>query len=108
LQAWKYSSSVDSAGAPTAVVTPPGEVPTSPGGAERAGVVSGDPSTCDEGSEEDGAGASSPPLEQPVRATPPVTAAAAKRRGRHLRMRPIYATLAGVMERTVVLGCCRA
>jgi hypothetical protein len=33
-QAWKYSSSVESAGTSTLVVTPPGETPTAPGGAE--------------------------------------------------------------------------
>jgi hypothetical protein len=35
-QAWKYSSSVESAGTSTLVVTPPGERPTAPGGAEVA------------------------------------------------------------------------
>ncbi len=33
-QAWKYSSSVESAGTSTLVVTPPGERPTAPGAAE--------------------------------------------------------------------------
>lgn len=35
-QAWKYSSSVESAGTSTLVVTPAGEMPTAPGGSEPA------------------------------------------------------------------------
>ncbi|BCI54749.1 hypothetical protein NIIDNTM18_40270 [Mycolicibacterium litorale] len=57
---------------------------------------------------DDDSAASSPPVEQPARPTPPATATATMRRERHLRMGSIYATLAGVMERTVVAECCRA
>ena len=37
-QAWKYSSSVDSAGTSTRVVTPPGETPMAPAGSELGAV----------------------------------------------------------------------
>jgi hypothetical protein len=66
VQAFEYSSSVDSAGAPTAVVTPPGETATVPGAAVGVSELV---SVVDDGfadADDEGA-ASSPPEEHPAR-----------------------------------------
>ncbi|BBX15163.1 hypothetical protein MDUV_00230 [Mycolicibacterium duvalii] len=92
---------MDSAGAPTVVVTPPGDTPTSPGptGVAGAEVVVSDA--------DGGPGSCSPPDEQPASATVTTTTSPARPR-RYLRMGPIYATLASVLTQTRVLECCSA
>ena len=92
LQAWKYSSSVDSASASTEVVTPPGETPE-PAAAEVSvgvpvGVVGDD------------AGPPSVPEEQPTRITKHAVAKVAATvvaRWGCPRMQSIYATRFAVL-----------
>jgi hypothetical protein len=101
-QAWKYSSSVESAGTSTLVVTPPGETPTAPGGAEVAPDGRGDDELTFPSGE---------PLEHPATATKNATTRTAPRcpwgRRPHQRTVSIYATLAAVMERFGFCECCR-
>lgn len=110
-QAWKYCSSVASAGTSTRVVTPAGESPTAPGGAapEPVGLAGG---------RDDGpAGPGRVPgwmlWEQPasadVTARAVVTASVVPNRDRrpHRRTMSIYATLAVVIERFEFCECCR-
>lgn len=97
-QAWKYSSSVDSAAALTDVVTPPGEIPE-PSAAD--GWVS---EPVDAGED---TGPPSVPDEQPKRVAKPAVARAAARYG-CLRMPSIYATLAAVIDGTAFEECCSA
>lgn len=108
-QAWKYSSSVDSAGAPTAVVTPPGAWPTEPGAAvcvsnDVVGVDEPDPlgGACDDDGPE-----SEPPEHPATRQALTATTAIETRVG-WLRMWSIYATLGAVIEWTCRQECCRA
>jgi hypothetical protein len=104
-QARKYSSSVDSAGAPTAVVTPAGDFSTAPGAAscvanedDGAALLVGVAEAVDDDAGRD-------PDEHPASAAMVIMTAASN--GRR-RMQPIYATLADVLERTTCQECCRA
>lgn len=101
-QAWKYSSSVDSAGASTLVVTPPGEIPMAPGGGELVDV---------DGRGDECVGLSPPSLcEQAATAVrPAATTSSAQRGGRPGNQCTvlIYATLLGVMECSGFWECCR-
>jgi hypothetical protein len=100
MQALEYSSSVDSAGAPTPVVTPSGETSTAPG----AGVWVSELVEVVDAAVGDEAGTPSPPDEQPAIAT---AAAAATTQKGYRRIAPIYATLATVTK-TGFLECCWA
>ena len=98
-QAWKYSSSVDCAGASTRVVTP---LEDTPGRATGEGCETvGGAAPCG------GVGA---PAEQPAVTDIAVKTAAVPHIkgpiGRR-RTRSIYATLATVMQRTRFWECCR-
>ena len=102
-QAWKYSSSVDSAAALTDVVTPPGEIPepSAADGWVSVRVDAGD----------DGAGPPSVPDEHPTRTGKLAVARAAARaaaRSGYLRIPTIYATLAAVIDGTAFQECCSA
>lgn len=108
---------MDSAGAPTAVVTPFGETATWPGAAvgvsepvEPVDSVDEDPSDEEGTGDDDGCGdrvAVSVPGEQAARTAEQITievaAVAAAPRG-YQRMSPIYATLAAVTDRTADHG----
>jgi hypothetical protein len=87
---------VDSAGAPTAVVTPSGEIATSPGAAVGVSELVDVGVGCVVG-----VGPPSSPDEQPASAM----VAAAATRSVYRCIPPIYATLAAVTERK---ECCRA
>ena len=109
-QAWKYSSSVDSAGASTDVVTPFGETPTAPDPEGWLSDADGFGDACD-----DDVGPPPEPDEQLVSAADMATAMiiAASRPGRpalsgYLRMPPIYARLSAVMQGTGFRECCQA
>jgi hypothetical protein len=104
MQACEYSSSVDSAGAPTAVVTPPGDTATWPGGA--VGVV--DVSEVGAADVRFGDGDADEFDWLPVpdeHAAIASVAATAVQRG-YQRMPPIYARLSAVTEPTG-FECCR-
>jgi hypothetical protein len=91
-QALKYSSSVEDAGAPTAVVTPPGDTATCPGAAVGVSDVPEVWVVVADDEDEDVVGSLSDPDEQPVPTMTTITndAATAARR-ECLRMQPIYA-----------------
>ena len=96
LQAWKYSSSVDSASASTEVVTPPGETPEPAAAEVPVGVVGDD------------AGPPSVPEEQPTRITKHAVAkiaATVVARWGCPRMQSIYATRFAVL---VTFNVCAA
>ena len=102
-QAWKYSSSVEYEGTLILVVTPAGEIATTPGAAAAAIVAVLDGVV-------DAVGAFVPVAEQPIVADAAVrTATVPHVRGRdgRDRTRSIYATLATVTQRTRYWECCR-
>jgi hypothetical protein len=102
-QAWKYSSSVEYEGTLILVVTPAGEIATTPGAAAAAVVTVLD-------GEVDAVGAFVPVAEQPIVADAAArTATVPHVRGRDGRDRTwsIYATLATVTQRTRYWECCR-
>src|ERR1700722_19625325 len=102
-QAWKYSSSVEYDGTLTLVVTPAGEIATTPGAAAAAVVTVLDGVL-------DTVGADLSAAEQPVIADVAARTATVphirERDGRD-RTRSIYATLTTVMQRTRFWECCR-
>ncbi len=114
-QAWKYSSSVESAGAFTDVVTPAAETPITGGAPEASRVwvaeLLGAAHTCEDdeaaGAFELGEHATSSSAPAKDNAAGRLTAAVTERRC-WLRMPTIYATLADVMERTGFRECCQA
>ena len=102
-QAWKYSSSVEYEGTLILVVTPAGEIATTPGAAAAAvvTVLDGEVDTVED---------FVPVEEQPAIADAAArTAAVPDIRGRdgRDRTRLIYATLTTVMQRTRFWDCCR-
>jgi hypothetical protein len=102
-QAWKYSSSVEYEGTLILVVTPAGEIATTPGAAAAAVVTVLD-------GEVDAVGAFVPVAEQPIVADAAArTATVPHVRGRDGRDRTwsIYATLATVTQRARYWECCR-
>jgi hypothetical protein len=102
-QAWKYSSSVDRAGKLILVVTPAGEIETTPGSTVAAGfkVLGGVTGV---------SGPFSRSAEQPVIGETAVnTTTVPHTRGRNGRHRTpsIYVTLTAVTQRTGFWECCR-
>ena len=108
-QAWKYSSSVDSAGTSTLVVTPAGEMPMAPGG--------NGPGAPDGRADDAAVGLAAlplwPPDEHPATANKPAATTTRTKTpptgfgAQQQRTISIYATLTGVMERTGFSECCR-
>ena len=102
-QAWKYCSSVEYEGTLILVVTPAGEIATTPGAAAAAVVAVLD-------GEVDTVGDLVPVAEQPAIADAAARTAAVpdiRGRGGRDRTRLIYATLTTVMQRTRFWECCR-
>lgn len=99
---------MDSAGAPTAVVTPPGDIATSPGGG-GAGVACSMvvPGGDDVGGSGTGGVFSGPLSEEQPLTDITVTATAPTANWGYLRMPSIYATLVGVNDVAWWMECCR-